>query len=259
MRVLIDGDIILYKAGFSAQAKDPESPVSHSIQVLNTLINFIKEYLSNQLIEIESTLICLSPPGEDNFRYKVAKTKPYKENRRGKPKPLNFDEMRQYLIDKYEHNITSGQEADDEMGILAQEDIHGNLIVSSDKDMRMVPGWHWEMSADRKPYFVDLHENDIGYLKLIRKEGKSPKIFGTGLAWFYAQCLMGDTADNIPGIKGMGVVGTHKALESCKNRADYANTVINIYKDKGLLDRLPEIQELLWIRIERVEDVKEEK
>lgn len=256
MRILVDGDVCLYKAGFSAQSKDKDAPVSHSVQTLNTLLDFIKEYLGNQLINCDELIICLSPiDSKDNFRYDVAKTKPYKENRKDSPKPINFNEMKDYLIDRYKCITTKGQEADDEMGILAQEDPDNTIIVSSDKDMRMVPGWHWELSVDRPPYFVD--KDKPGYLELIREPGKTPKLFGTGIAWFCAQCLMGDRADNIPGLDKVGVVGAYNILKDCKTIADYENKVIEEYKSRGLLERLPEIQELLWIRQKRADDGQE--
>jgi hypothetical protein len=92
------------------------------------------------------------------------------------------------------------QEADDGM---AQANYvamrHGqpsmSIIVSKDKDLRMVPGLHWDFDTETVVCVGD----PFGTIWI--DDTKSSKTLkGWGTKFFWAQCLMGDTADNIQGL-----------------------------------------------------------
>lgn len=117
--------------------------------------------------------------GKGNFRYQIAEILPYKANRTDANRPFHYDAIRQLLVDLYDAEQSFGMEADDMLGLAQTED---TVIVSVDKDLDMVPGWHWNWEKDKR-YHV------------------KPE---TGLRHFYKQMLTGDSTDNILGLYGVG-------------------------------------------------------
>ena len=237
MHILIDADLLVYKAGHGAKME----PLSHALYIVKRMLVSYKERLAEHFT-IDKVTLYLTSDDKSNFRLDIAKTKEYKGHRKEESKPLHYKEIREYLINVHHAIVIGGKEADDELGIVCSKDPENCVIVSADKDMRMIEGWHWEM-GDKPPYYVA----DPGILLLERKYGKKSKLFGTGLAWFYAQMLLGDIADNIPGIKGYGDVKTYKTLCGCGTVDQLKEAVYNIYKEQKVEDRFDEVYQLLWI------------
>lgn len=240
MKLLIDGDIFPYKVGFAFNQED--AVLEQAKITLHKQIAWVKEEMANSFGDSvkKDVKIYLSDDSVKNFRYDVAKVQPYKGNRVDTDKPCFYKELKQELINRKEAIVVQGIEADDALGIEACKNPRKNLIVSMDKDMRMIPGWHWEMSS-RYPYFAQ----DPGYLSLERRKGYT-SIFGTGQAWLWAQMLMGDKADNIPGIPGYGPARVYKELGHLS--ADKMEIAVKaVYAQAGRLNTFKEIKELLWI------------
>lgn len=140
--------------------------------------------------------------GEKNFRNRVATLQRYKGNRydengvRIKPQPEWLPEARKYLVDNWGAIICDDEEADDALSYTQAENIklygtENSVISTVDKDLLINPGWHHNMSS--------------GYLQEVDEEGtlfldSKGKVRGTGLRFFFAQMLMGDPADWIPGL-----------------------------------------------------------
>lgn len=188
----------------------------------------------------------LTSDDKSNYRYEVAKTKPYKGNRT-QPRPKLYKEIRTFLSERFDAKIIDGEEADDAMGIAMSQNKKA-IIVTIDKDLKMVPGYCYNYVTDT------LHKvRDPGILTL-SQDGR--KLEGTGIKWFYAQMLLGDSCDNIPGIRGWGPVRVHHALVDSENEIQMLKIVYNIYKKELKLDdynteiRIKEIADLLWIRRE---------
>ena len=130
--------------------------------------------------------------GKGNFRDAVPY---YKDNRDREDRPIHYDAIREYLIKQWGAKIVNGREADDAMSILQwrdwekhdglylldkeeeMQDVCNTIICTIDKDLRMVPGWHYNFVKGEFEFVDRLN----------------------GLRWFYTQMLQGDTADNIPG------------------------------------------------------------
>lgn len=136
-------------------------------------------------------------------RYEIATLKEYQANRKGKVAPKHLAALRAYVQDNYGNcEYHYDQEADDGM---AQANyaaiIYGNrdlsVICSADKDLRMCSGLHLNTKTGE---IIDV--DGYGYVELL--EGKPKKLVGYGTAFFWAQLLMGDTADNIPGLPACG-------------------------------------------------------
>ena len=119
-------------------------------------------------------------------------------------------------------SVSDGQEADDDIAIRATELKGEGLIVSIDKDFMQVPGWHYN------------------FVKKVKKEVTPEE----GLRFFYTQILMGDSADNIPGIHRVGPVKAAKMLADAKTEQElYACCV-----EAMGAERVLENGRLLWLR-----------
>lgn len=182
-----------------------------------------------------------------NFRLRLAFTKPYKGQRK-EEKPAFFYELRQHLLDVHGAILAEGQEADDLMSIEQWKDHNeflnetGNefpigspehrvfsktCIVSADKDLMIVPGWHYTHGGEKK--WVE----PMGWLELRRKSnGQVKDLKGAGLKFHYAQMIIGDTVDNYAGIQGRGAKFAFDLLDKCKDEKELYMAVLKAYKDK---------------------------
>lgn len=138
-------------------------------------------------------------PKESNKggRYDIAMLKQYQGNREDKAKPRYLHIMRTWLAERYPGTLHLLCEADDGMSssqyaAISKGEADLSVIVTKDKDLRMVPGWHLNWDTGSLHYQAD----EFGELVLDEKG----KIKGYGRKFFWAQMLMGDTADNISGI-----------------------------------------------------------
>lgn len=236
---LIDGDILPWEIGCAVEYGEREIPD----------FSFVKDCIDGRIDGICRSVGATAPPviflsGPDNFRNEIAKRKGYKENRKGKEKPFHFYNIRAYLIHSYGAIVSDGVEADD---LMATAQTDSTIICSRDKDLRQVPGYHfsWEcgMQGEIGPFLVD----ELGefWTKKLPKELK-----GTGLRFFFAQCLMGDTVDNIPGLPKCGPVKTYKTLDPCKTEEELEKAVFSLYEEvygENAKKELTEQAQLVWM------------
>lgn len=159
--------------------------------------------LDGILKDVEATKyqIYLSDNKESNWRFQIYPA--YKANRVA-PKPKWHEELKEHLITKWGAEFSYGMEADDSLGIaqIYPKYIANNILLSVpkeswtvicsiDKDLLQVPGLHWNF-VKKEQKFVTPEE---------------------GLRFFYSQILIGDTADNVKGAKGIGPVRAAKVLD----------------------------------------------
>lgn len=255
--VYIDGDILPYQIGFATQRKvyrldleglhtcspiletrskrlvnkyvahTPDVVVSECfyteepIQVLNT----VRLHLANIVKGSKCQTFKVVLSGKDNFRDKVATIQPYKGNRKGSEKPVHFHLIRDWLLEKPYTIVSVNEEADD---VISKAMIAGHVGASPDKDLNNTPGSHYNFRTN-ETYEVSEAEAQRN---------------------FYTQMLVGDTADHIPGIKGIGPKTAAKLLFNCKTEIDYEEAVFKEY-DKVYDDpwaALLEVGQLLWMR-----------
>ena len=147
-------------------------------------------------------------------RYSVAVQKPYQGNRLDKPKPRYLNLMREWLAKRYSGTLHQFCEADDGMSsaqYAAIREGNGNLsiIASKDKDLCMVPGLHLDWDTGEI-----IEADPFGYVALHERTSPSgtvtKKLKGFGQKFFWAQMLVGDTADNIQGLPGLTGPVMHK-------------------------------------------------
>ena len=173
-------------------------------------------------------------------------------------------------------SINDGQveflEADDLMGLYQTMDIEkaklltfdtagyielnealSTIICTRDKDLRQCPGWHYGWEIGRQAQFGPELVDKQGQI-MLDKSGSSPKIKGTGLSFFYAQCLTGDAVDNIPGLPQCGPVKAYHLLHGLGGtpfgHEAMLSIVIQEYQKKYKSDwekKLLEQGRLLWM------------
>lgn len=184
-------------------------------------------------------------------RMNVRAVRPYQGNRTGKARPRLLEAVRQAvadpnnILDEYTVETHYNLEADDACIMSAYRLGDRGVIVSHDKDLRMTPYPYWEASRGEVMPGAGFGEIWDAYTP-----GGTMKLEGQGRKFFWAQMLMGDTADNVRGLKKYkrALVGPAKALELIKDindENDVANFVIDAYRD---IDQNP-IPEgwLMWL------------
>lgn len=265
MQPLIDGDILLHEIGWSGEFKDKETkeeillPTEHVFDLLDKKIQGIchdVEADAPPIIFFSDSEWLAKKQGREyvkGFRYDIAKTKPYKGNRLN-PKPFHFYNLLVYMLAEYNCQIaTDGEEADDLIcytQVLSTSSQTTTIICSRDKDVRIAPGWHfsWECGDQRAigPIFTDAN----GWLE--KRENGDP--IGYGTAFFYYQMLVGDSADNIPGLPKFGKTKAYNLLSGAKTTYDQFTIVKNLYKevmgDKAK-EYFMEQANLLWMRFNK--------
>lgn len=180
-------------------------------------------------------IVCIE--GEGNFRDDFeAEYVDYKGHRG--PKPLLFEDCREYFIKKYQKRVIFGElrETDDVCNELAWRSYRKGKASRSRDDSDVVLAY-----VDK-----DLAANSRGWMLNYNK-------LEQGIFWnngydqpynFAVQMLMGDSADNIPGIvqlsedtrekygvkvKGVGMATANKILTTCKTNAELIKTVEECY------------------------------
>lgn len=159
-------------------------------------------------------IFCFSGKSKNTFRYHVAIEKEYKGGRKKdefsvEDELLRLDLMHEAMmavIKDYVCLLFDDLEADDLLCMLQDEDTY---IHSKDKDLKQVPGWHY-----------DKEKHDIFEV--------TPEEAYTFLA---KQLLTGDSTDCIPGIKGIGPKTADKLLKDVDPK-NMINFVFKQYRAK---------------------------
>ena len=216
-KCIVDADIVAYRAAAGTEGKK----VSETYAKVDTLMEYIVG--ETILFPTISNLDCFLS-GSSNFRYDVAKTAPYKGNRKGE-KPANLPAARKHLVSEWGATVSIGEEADDLVGIAATKyDPETTVVCTIDKDMLQIPCWHFNFVKGT-------------WTKVSEAEGS---------LFFYTQILTGDAADNIKGIYRVGPVKAAKILEGCSTEQELYDACVKAYD--GDLDRVLENARLLWLR-----------
>jgi hypothetical protein len=272
MRALFDADILVFRCGFAAERNvwflkvgdGPEQQFQYKKEALTALdeqlpgkmsreagkdyslwserfVEPVEHALHNVKVAVNRALedlnltewdVTMFLSGGKNYRYDIARTKPYKGNRDDAHRPTHEQAIKDYIQSNWHTMVSDGEEADDLMGITqcaAPE--HETIIVTQDKDLDMIPGLHYD--------FVEAEGYSVT---------ESQAIYN-----FYIQLLMGDATDNIPGLPKIGKVKAKAALEGVPE-GDWWHTVQQMYMAHSPIadwqQYLTEQGQLLWIRRE---------
>ncbi len=257
---LIDGDVLVYLAGFAKQktiwthketgeffegktaankwwaTMSPdkmfldnwESEIQH--EPWNNVVFYIDGKIGEckHATKSDDAMVFLTP--SSTFRHDLAFTQGYKANRIGMPKPYWYEDIRQYLSVEYGATVGKNLEADDLMG-MAQTPY--SVICSNDKDMLQIAGRHYNFNTKK---------DNERFIMVTPYEGDR---------WFFCQLLSGDSTDNIPGIPGIGKAKAEKIVSDYED--DTAELVEAIkaqyYHTYGVAaqDVMEEQAALVWI------------
>lgn len=203
----VDGDIIAYRT--AAVCEDHFEGACESI-IDTTLAEIARD------TGISKMRIYLS--GRDNFRNKVAVTKPYKGNRATMVRPQFLDHCKEYMTEKYHAIRMHGYEADD--GV-ASDMVQNNAIhCGIDKDIQQIDGDHYNY---------------------VKKEWVNVS-FEQSCLNLYRQILTGDTSDNIPGLPKVGVKTAEKVITEANGAM---NDALEYYKEVCSV-KLPDVDPVVY-------------
>ncbi len=230
LRPLVDADILVYRCGFAADSQvkkdggDPES------DYLSFALGNVKSVMKEVEAIFDQRDVRTFLSGSGNFREQVATIKGYKANRDTTHKPKYYREIKDYLINVWDAEVIEGMEADDALAMAQWEaKDRSTVIVSIDKDLDQVPGHHYNFVKNLY-YYVNKSTADL---------------------FFFKQMLIGDTSDNIPGIKGVGPKTTDKLLaEVGGDLGKFRQTVRDLYKKEygpTWEEAYHEVGTLLWM------------
>jgi hypothetical protein len=172
-------------------------------------------------------ILATSAASHKGHRYAIASVKAYQGKRDHGRRPKNWQFMRELIERDPRTTVTDTLEADDLFHInsvrLGDENV---ALLTQDKDLRMVPGWHlnWDSHALVRVR-PDTWEFEV-----------DGKVFGRKFFWL--QMLMGDTADNVPGLpkcwldnkqQQCGEARASRLLAGAANEQEAADIVANQY------------------------------
>jgi hypothetical protein len=262
---LIDGDIFLYRCGFACEkakylveSKNPPDYVEkidythydtakaaneaakadggivwtrREVEPVENALEATRQALSNVCTKFwpgNTWKGQIYLTGKGNFRDTIETDRGYKDNRDPTHRPKHYKAIKEYMVKNWGAKIVNGEEADDAIGRDAySRNIDTYLIISNDKDLDQLSGYHYDWTKDFS-YFV----NDEDAIR-----------------FFYVQLLAGDTTDNIKGV--VGLKRAKEIIEACNSPKDCALACKAAYEEKygeywG--DYIEKTGELVWIR-----------
>lgn len=194
MQAYLDMDIVAYRLAFRTDTEGLEDVEMYVRKAIDAWIP----------MEATGITLCLSCPRDSNFRRSY--WDPYKRHRDDKSAP---DTMQHVIEEIYNSGFPvmclDKIEADDLLGICATE---GGVAVTVDKDLRQVPGIHWNPDKEKEPVLVSQEEAD---------------------RFLYSQWITGDSTDNIWGLWKCGPARATKVLDTNEERS-WWDTIINMYR-----------------------------
>ena len=200
-RKVNEGRTLQFDADFACyEVADMDKPAAENFKNLLDLIHMKRVMAGAEFVN------CFVTMGYKSGRETMATVKVYQANRDpDAPIKVRVRELRDILANYESHNVKVivGHffEADDLMcryqtAAIANGELEKSVIMSGDKDLWMVQGYHACPKTGRL-WLVD------GYGKTEYREvgNVKPKLVGEGTSWFWHQMIMGDKADDIPGLE----------------------------------------------------------
>lgn len=220
MTALIDADSLVYIIAWNYREGGTEEEVKASCDT------FLKDILT--ITQSDDYIGVFSGKSDETFRateYKYAK---YKGNRPDKPDCMVQWEntIKTHFIVKHGFISNPQLEADDIISAIANlwnasfamdpniemmESPVPHVICSPDKDLRQVPGYHYDYRAKLDPEML---------MAPIVKVSTNEAFWN-----FWTQMLMGDDTDNVAGIPGLGPVKAKKIIDELKCAEHHMATI----------------------------------
>ena len=214
---LIDADYLIYHAAWASRDM-PQAGATQLRDQIGTLLETLAPNVEHASLYATSKE---EPPTGFMPRLQIyAPIQVYKGNRKDDPAVA---EAKHWLRESLMEWCISvpGFEADDLIHSATQIVEHQDslLIVSTDKDLDQIPGWHYN-PVKRVEYHVTAEDARYNY---------------------WLRVLMGDTTDHIRGVPGCGPKGGAKLLYGCREEMDFHKAVRDEYvrvlgREQGIIE-----------------------
>ena len=194
--LLVDADILVYRLGHAVQSvyEWPTGDVTFHAR-LEPAVDMLNEQVAalQERHAADAVTLILSHDSGGAHRNAVGRGIDYKGNRRkvGTYRPVIYKALRRWLLEQPHTRVERGLEGDDLLSILATEPTsEERLVVSVDKDLQTVPGFHTDFNS-AVVWRVDIVQAEYAFL---------------------CQALAGDPSDNYPGCPKIGPKRAEKIL-----------------------------------------------
>jgi len=216
---IIDGDVLAYHACPPRYTDKDRDENGKKIEKTFTPIedeNYLKISWRNFQLRLQKLLdtvyaneYLMAVKGPLNFRDDMYVD--YKKHRKNSSSENPFVPLLRQLAVEYDIAVQAdGREADDYIRMWATEARNSGddyVICSIDKDLKCIPGLHYNMKNE---VFIDV----------------TPEY---SLRFYYEQLLKGDPTDNIPGLPGIGDVKATNMLADVATEEEYQEIVVSQY------------------------------
>ena len=178
---LIDADYIKYHV---LSKSNPDMTGDEIDKLTQSSINQLED-----LFNAKALLYCFTGSHKHNFRTVIALSKAYKGKRDVGDHRSNLVKafVVNYIKERYPTIVYPDLEADDLLSMLQDKK---TFIYSDDKDLNQVPGTHWNI---KQGGFYEVEPKDA-------------------FMFLMEQMIIGDTVDNVGGLKGYGSIASDKLL-----------------------------------------------
>lgn len=215
---LVDGSSFLYRAYYGMRPLHTSKGIA--VQAVYGFCKMIKKLISD--FDVKNLILVWDSKGKTN-RHEIFED--YKAHRQAPPSDL-FEQKELILRFAQLLNIPQiaeiGIEADDLIYSLAEKfskESHPVVVVSSDKDLA-------QMVTEKIQMFDPFHEKIMQPKDFEEKYGFPLK----KLPFFFA--LLGDSSDNIPGVKGIGKKGATALVQQFESLQDVYDNIDKVDKKR---------------------------
>ena len=218
--ILVDGNNLMFRAFYATLYTGSIMRNSKGLPT-NGLFSFTN--MINKIIEEEQPeYMCVAFDIGKNFRKEEFSF--YKEGRQSTPEELKVQmPIARKILDAMgiKHLELAPYEADDIIGTLVKmaetDPEYASLIISSDKDLLQLISDETEIKLLKQSGYIRYNK------KSFMEEYKIEPIRIVDL-----KAIMGDTSDNIPGVKGIGEKGALKLLQEYESLENVYDNIDNI-------------------------------
>ena len=208
---VIDADSIIFATAVDKKQSDEqiEQYGNQAERTLDDIINEFNIHFTNILINSGCIYYVALLTG-GSYRYSLYPE--YKANRKKLEKPKYLKELTNYCIDNWNFIKIEGFEADDLVNVANnyfKTQKISTVLVHTDKDLNQIEGSHFNYKTND---FYEVDDSEASYS-------------------LWTQVIVGDSTDNIKGLKGKGIAFAYKLLLNLDDNASMRTVVLDAYTD----------------------------